>query len=167
MMIAAPAPTMIGASEFTTTETEATPRTRIAMTEATDPGVGVAVAGARASLVPANAPTDLAPLQLALPHRLALHNRDAIVAVARAGRPTEAASPTEDSPRPEARLIADRLPLVAIVARPSKLNHSPNPKVDADAANVAASAARLAIDRPATCNTPPCRPGMSWVNWSR
>jgi hypothetical protein len=167
MTIAAPALTMIAANDLTMTATAAMPRTRIAMTATVDPdGVGAVVA-VRARPATANAPMDLALLPPALLHHLVLRQRDATVAGVRAGRLTEAASPTEDSPPPEARLIADRLPLAAMVAPPSNHSLNPSPKADAGAANVAASAALPGIASRGICKMPLSRPAMSSANWSR
>ncbi len=175
MMIAAPAQTMIATNDLTTMATAATPLARIAMTEAGDPGVDGADAAVRDRPPTVSVPADRDPLRLGPLHRPAPRNRDATVAAARAVRPTavasqtEAASPTEDSPPPEARPIADPLPLAATVALPNNpnLNHSPNPKADAVAATVAASAVRPGIASPAICKTPLSRLGMSSANWSR
>lgn len=164
-MIAAPVKTMVEASEFTTMATEATPRTRIAMTEDADLAAAGAVVVVRVSPAPANAPPDRAPSQPALPHRPAPRKRAATGAAARAGRPTGAASPTGDSPHPVVPRIADRPPLAAMDAPPHNL--SPSPKADAVAASVAASAVPPGIVSLDTCKTPPSRPGMSWGNWSQ
>ena len=170
MMIAAPAQTMIATNDLTTMATAATPLARIAMTEAGDPGVDGADAAVRDRPPTVNVPADRVPLQLGPLHLRELRNRAATgVAATRAGLLTEAASPTEDSPPPEARPIADPLPLAATVALPNNpnLNHSPNPKADAVAATVAASAVRPGIASPAICKTPLSRLGMSSANWSR
>lgn len=167
MTIAVPAPTMIATNDLTTTEIEATPPARIAMTEVGVPGGGGAVAGVKGSRTPDSGPTVRAPFPLGIRHPPAPLNRAATVAAARAVHPIAAASLTGASPRPVVPPIAAPLPLAATDAPPNNPHPSPSPKVDADAVTVAASAVRPVIGSLGICKTPPCRPEKSSASWSR